>query len=150
MMLNRGVIETISTVLRLITDQKTLKEFYAGKFSSSKSIHAAKKVFPVFGHLYGMLSNQFVHIGERHSQVDPMGKYSKDEDDLSDILINMKITAWLIYVSTELVFCASVPQPRYWKILSRRQEGDEIMYTPSEAERQWQAEFFGWDGEGPD
>jgi hypothetical protein len=150
MMLNRGVVETICTVLRLVTDQKAHKEFYAGKFKSSKSIHPAKTVLPIFGRLHGMLSNQFVHIGEGHSQFQKMGKYSKDEEPLSVILENMRITAWLIYVSTELVFCASVPQPRYWKILFQRENGDEIMYAPSEAERQWQAEFFGWGSEEPE
>jgi hypothetical protein len=150
MMLNRSVVETVSSVLRLTTDPKAFQEFYNDEFSSSKTIHAAKKVLPVFGHLYGMLSNQFVHIGEGHSQFQKIGKYSSDEEALSVILDNMKITSWLIYVATELVFCATVPEPRYWKVLSRHPEGDQVMYAPSEAEKKWQADFFGWNAEEPD
>jgi hypothetical protein len=150
MMLNRSVVETVSSVLRLTIDAKALREFYNGKFNSSKTIHAAKQVLPVFGPLYGMLSNQFVHIGEGHSQIEKIGRYSKDDEALSVILINMKITAWLIYVATELVFRASVPAPRYWKVLTRHPEGDEVMYAPSEAEKEWQAGFFGWSAENPE
>jgi hypothetical protein len=66
------------------------------------------------------------------------------------MLANMKITSWLIYVATELVFRATVPEPRYWKVVTRQREGDQVMYAPSEAETKWQADFFGWGAEEPD
>jgi hypothetical protein len=115
--------------------------------ASTKSVTAANKLFPVFGRIYGMLSNEFVHIGENQSAFERMGDYSKDDEGLSVILTSMKAVAWTIYVATELVFVEFVPHPRYWKIIAHREGGTsvEVKYDPSEEERQWQAQFLGAD-----
>jgi hypothetical protein len=149
MVLLRSVIETIAVVLQLCADPKALVHFYAGTLSSTKAVTAANKrfPFPVFGRLYGMLSNEFVHIGENHAAFEPMGDYSKDDEDLKLILTSMKFTALVMYIATELVFIEFIPRPRYWKIVARHEDGTrvEVSYEPSEEARGWQAEFLGAD-----
>jgi hypothetical protein len=118
MTLIRSVFEALAVVIRLCADPKALANFYAGDLGSTKAVSAANKLFPVFGRLYGMLSNEFVHIGENQSAFEVMGDYSKDDEDLKLILTSMKVTAWVMYVATELVFIEFVPRPRYWKIVA--------------------------------
>jgi hypothetical protein len=145
MVLVRSVFETIAVVIRLCADPKALANFYAGSKDSTKAISAANKLFPVFGRIYGMLSNEFVHIGENQAAFERMGDYSKDDEDLKLILTSMKLTAWVMYVATELVFIEFVPRPRYWKIVAHHEDDTrvEVNYGPSEEERRWQAQFLG-------
>jgi hypothetical protein len=147
MALIRSVIEPIAVVIRLCADPKALANFYAGTMGSTKALNAANKAFPVFGRIYGMLSKEFVHIGENQAAFEPMGDYSKDDEYLKMILTSMKMTAWLMYVATELVFIEFVPRPRYWKIVGHHEDHTrvEVKYDPSEEERQWQAQFLGRD-----
>ena len=90
MVLIRSIIETAAGVVRLCSDPDGLANFYAGTLSSTKAISGASKVFPGLGRIYGMLSNEFVHIGEFHAAFDFMGDYAKDDEDLKVILTNMK------------------------------------------------------------
>lgn len=147
MVLIRSVIETIAVVIRLCADPKALANFYAGTRGSTKAVNAANKLFPVFGRIYGMLSNEFVHVGENQAAFERMGDYSKDDEDLKLILTSMKVTAWVMYVATELVFIEFVPRPRYWKIVAHHEDRTrvEVNYDPSEEERRWQAQFLGTD-----
>jgi hypothetical protein len=59
----------------------------------------------------------------------------------------MKLTAWVLYVATELVFIEFLPRPMYWKIVARHEEGTrvEVCYKPSERGREWQAQYLGPD-----
>jgi hypothetical protein len=147
MVLIRSVFEAVAVVIRLCADPKALANFYAGIMDSTKAVNAANKLFPAFGRMYGMLSREFVHIGENQAAFEGMGDYSKDDDDLKLILSSMKMTAWVMYVATELVFIEFVPRPRYWKIVAHHEGGTrvEVNYDPSEEERQWQARFLGAD-----
>jgi hypothetical protein len=147
MVLIRSVFETVAVVIRLCADPTALANFYAGTLGSTKAVSAANKLFPVFSRIYGMLSNEFVHIGENQAAFEMIGDYSKDDEDLKLILTSMKVTAWVMYVATELVFIEFVPHPRYWKIVARHEGGTrvEVSYDPSERERQWQAQYIGVD-----
>jgi hypothetical protein len=145
MVLIRSVIEAVAVVIHLCADPKALAKFYAGTMASTKAVTAANKLLPIFGRIYGMLSNEFVHIGENQSAFERMGDYSKDDEDLKLILTSMKVTAWVVYIATELVFVEFVPRPRYWKIVAHHEDGTrvEVKYEPSEEERQWHAQFLG-------
>jgi hypothetical protein len=141
------VFEAVAVVIRLCADPEALANFYRGTLGSTKAVNAANKAFPVFGRIYGMLSKEFVHIGENQAAFERMGDYSKDDEDLKLILTSMKVTAWVMYVATELTFIEFVPRPRYWKIVAHHEAGTrvEVNYDPSELERQWQAQFLGVD-----
>lgn len=145
MVLVRSIIETIAVVIRLCADPKALASFYTGTLSSTKAITFADKALPVFGRIYGMLSNEFVHIGEFHSTFEFMGDYKKDDEDLKVILLNMKLITWVLYVATEMVFVEFLARPRYWKIIARHEEGTrvEVTYKPSEEARKWQEDYLG-------
>lgn len=147
MVLIRSVIEAVAVVIRLCSDPKALNKFHAGVRDSTKAVSAAKKVFPLFGHIYGMLSNEFVHIGELHSTFEKMGDYSNKDEDLKLIIESMKTTALVMYVATELAFIEFVPHPRCWKIVARHEDGKmvEIQYDPTEEQRRWLIEFLGED-----
>lgn len=143
MTLVRSVVETICTALHLMVDPKALEEFHAGKLRSTRSIGAANKILPGFGRLWGDLSNQFVHITTMHSDLNPVRQYKGQDDDLITILMNMKIVVWLMLVTAELVFVEELEHPRHWKIVSRRTDGNEIAYDPSDEVRAFDATFFG-------
>jgi hypothetical protein len=118
--LSRSVIETICTVLHLMVSPNALRDFHARKLKSSKSINVAKQVIPIFGNIWGLLSNQFVHITTLHSKLEPLTSYKDGDEDLAFIRLNIKTLAWLLFVSTELTFVEMVARPRYWKIVNHR------------------------------
>jgi hypothetical protein len=82
MSLIRSVFETTAVVIRLCADPKALANFYAGTLGSTKAVNAANKAFPLLGRIYGMLSNEFVHIGENQSAFERRGDYSTGDEDL--------------------------------------------------------------------
>lgn len=61
-MLARNALEIIATVICIASDPDTLENVEKGKFKSSKAISTAKRVVPLFGQLYGELSNQLTHL----------------------------------------------------------------------------------------
>ncbi|WP_229428339.1 hypothetical protein [Microvirga pudoricolor] len=135
----RGIVEALATTLHIAMEPGALARFHDGKLDPTKSVSAARKAFPPFGHLYGILSNHFVHINRAHSGLEPTKRYTKDEEPLDFILSNMRVHAWLIYVVTELVFYDDVPEPRYWKKIAQNQ----FQYDPSDDEMAWQRQFLG-------
>lgn len=139
--LARVAVETLCTILHLMLKPESLDEFHGGKFKSSKAINTANKVLPIFGGLYGLLSNQFVHITSAHASFEPLIEYKEGEEPLGFILPNIRLTAWLIYVVTELVFFPHVSNPRYW----RSALPEVFAFDPSEEERSWMQNFFGGD-----
>ncbi len=141
--LSRSVVEMICTVLHLMVDPDANQKFHLGKLKSTNSVSAANKVLPVFGQLWGELSNQFVHITTMHSNPNPLVIYDQDDEAIDFIKDNMKVLSWLLFVTTELVFVDEIDHPRYWKIVNFRADGNEIIFDPSEAERLWQANFLG-------
>jgi hypothetical protein len=134
----RDVIETLSTVLYLCRIPSALQQYLDGKLKSSKTIAAAGQVIPEYGKLYGMLSNQFVHINKFHERLGDLAEYQENDEALSFILPNMRLTSWLIYVVSEFAFIESVGAPRYFKVIAPSM----IAYDPSDEEREWMKEFF--------
>ena len=141
--LSRSVVETVCTVLYLLVSPNALKDFHSGKLKSTKSISAAKGIIPIFGQLWGFLSNEFVHITTMHSKLEPLAGYKEEDEDLSFIKMSIKTLAWLLYAATELTFIEMIDRPRYWKIVNHRHEGNEVQFDPSDEERAWQAAFLG-------
>jgi hypothetical protein len=134
----RGIVEVLSTVIHIVTDPDALDQFHEGKLKSTKSISVATKVFPPFGPMYGMLSNQFVHITKSHALFEPTLKYKERNEPFNFIISTLRMHAWLIYVVTELVFHKDLRERRYWKSISE----NELAYDPSEEEKIWQEKFL--------
>jgi hypothetical protein len=59
----RNGIEATSVVLHLIQRPNELHLFLRAQLDSAKTVSSAKTAFRPVGHLYGILSKEFVHVG---------------------------------------------------------------------------------------
>jgi hypothetical protein len=141
----RNVLEMIATVLHLHTCPDDLKKFRDGRFESTKAIPSAKKVFPWFGELYGLLSNEFVHVGEQCNEMQTFRPYkSRNDEPLGHGLTILKIEVWMFYVTVERTFYGFVKQPRYWVKKPSDIEDEHILqYAPTSEETGWAQNFTG-------
>lgn len=142
MSLSRSILETVSTVINLMMEPGATEAFHAGKLQSTKSIGIAKKVIPDFGRIYGEFSNEYVHIGSIHTNLNQTTPYKKDDEALGVIRPTMRMMSWLLFVAAELAFVEELEHTRYWKIVGQREDGNEIAYSPSDEELKWQKEYF--------
>lgn len=134
----RPVLEVITTILYLEMHHGALDQFLAGKLDTRRTIAPAKKVLPPIGQLWGVLSNDFVHISPSHARFEPVRVYQRGEEPLVFIGSVLRVTAWMIYVVAELVFHDEVESPRYW----HHHGGREFSFSPSDDERKWLSTFF--------
>jgi hypothetical protein len=134
----RPLIEALTTILHIQMEPEGLDQFLSGKLNSAKTISSGKKVLPPIGWLYGLLSNEFVHIGPNHAKFEPVFEYKEGEEPLQFICAVMRGNAWLIYVTAELVFHDEISAPRYW----RSHGNGKFEYAPSDTEMSWLKTFF--------
>jgi hypothetical protein len=130
----------VSTVLHLLQRPEDLAAYQNHTLASSKTISTAKKALPPFGHLYGFFSDNFVHIGYLHKAVTPIRPFTERHEALDLNLGFLRMAAWLLYVTTEMLFNHLVPQPRYWKPVA-----GGMAWDPSLEEKAWMAAFFDLD-----
>jgi hypothetical protein len=71
-----------------------------------------------------------------------LARYQAGEAPLEVILNNMRLTVWLLFVTTELAFLDTVPEPRYWQIVAQNNDLNAIRFNPSEQEREWAFRFL--------
>lgn len=133
----RSMLEAISTVLHLIQKPNDFAAYKSGKLQSTQTISAAKKAVPLFGQLYGCFSENFAHISQLHRSINKLCEYTERHQALEVNLRFLRIAAWLLYLTIELLFNELVEHPRYWRPVS---EG--YVYDPSESERTWMEEFL--------
>ena len=100
----RSILETLATVLHLIIMPADLQQFKEDKLELKTILTSAKRVLPPFGYLYGFFSNKFVHIGSIHGQLQPLVPYESHSDELNANVMFLRMSVWLIYVVTELLF----------------------------------------------
>jgi hypothetical protein len=117
----RSILEAISTVLHLFTNPDDLEDFKEGRLQSSKTIPSAKKILPPFGWHYGFFSKNFAHIGYLHQNLQPLVPYETFDDALEVNISFLRLTVWLLYVTTELVCLEVVVTPRYWQYLGQNE-----------------------------
>lgn len=134
----RSLLETISTALHLLLNPRDLPAYEAHELQSPKTIAAAKRAIPLFGTLYGNFSNNFAHIGALHKSITPISPYTERHEALSINLSILRLAAWLLYVTVELVFLELVESPRYW---CKVENG--YAFEPDANEREWMKEFLG-------
>ena len=132
----RMVVETLATVLAIATEPASLKKFHEGKLNSTKCIPAAKKCLPMIAPLYGMLSNEFVHIGVGHAMLQGPSFYKSEDESLQLIVSMMRGLILLIDMVVDLVFGPEVGSTLYW-----RQEGDGWSFDPDPVTRDWIHKF---------
>lgn len=135
--LARSLIETIATVIAIAIRPTALEQFHAGTLQSTKCVGWAKEVLEPLGMYYGMLSDQFVHIGPAHAAFEPIRLYTPDDEALSFIASSMRGNVWMLFLTAELVFHDEIGNCRYWKPM-----GEGVAFDPSPEERQWMASFL--------
>jgi hypothetical protein len=138
----RNVVETLAVVAHLMTEPKDLPRFQAGKFSSTSALASAKKMIPVFGHWYGFLTEQFSHIGKLHHSIQPVQPYEEMTEPLKLNLSMLRVSLWLTYITTELLFVDCTASARYWRLVGK----GAYAYAPSDEELAWQKAFLGSPG----
>lgn len=130
----RNVLESVSTVCHIVINENDLKTLKDGKLSSTRTIASAKKVFPPFGHMYGLFSEQFAHIGHLHYSTNgenALKPYKEGEEALKLNLSFLRVAIWAINVAAELAFFDSLPSHRYFQRLTN----NAFIYNPSAGER---------------
>lgn len=143
----RSCIESLAVVLHLVQFQSDLEAYRKHRFNSTRAIASAKRVFPPFGKLYGLLSEQFIHIGRLHKQFTPLREYEASYEPLD---LNMHFIAtgvWMCYVTCELVYLGLISEPRYWTQAAQASP-DQVAYhySPSAEETAWMEKFMGIEG----
>jgi hypothetical protein len=137
--LARMVVETVATVLviALASRPEALEQFHSGKLKSTKCVTWASEALPILGPLWGMLSNEFVHIGLGHSTLEMPTKYSFNDEALGFITNSMMSTIWLLYVVTELVYSDEITDLLYWK-----RSGEGVVFDPSPEGANWMDRYL--------
>lgn len=140
----RSCFESLAVVLHLIQHQSDLSAFKKDAFESTRAIASAKRVFPPFGKIYGLLSKEFTHIGKLHKQITPIREYGESNEMLTANLQFVSTGVWMSYVICELTFLDVVASPRYWT-QAPTELSDQVAYcySPSSAESAWMEQFLG-------
>ncbi len=123
--------------LQLLIEPGAVEEYEAGRLKSPKAVSVAKNLFPPFGHYYGLLSQNFVHVGPLHRELNPVTPYEPGDTSLSVNLSHFRVMAWLLYVSVELICHEFIQEHRYWTPV-----GQGYKYNPSESEKNWMRMFL--------
>lgn len=72
----------------------------------------------------------------------PIREFKERNEALELNLYFLRMAAWLLYVTVELLFNDLLDSPRYWKPVA-----DGCAWAPSDAERTWMTQFFDLSGE---
>jgi len=111
----RNCMEALSVTLHLFKHSENLGKFEKDKLQSTATFNSAKQLMPVFGKVYGVLSEDYTHIGRPFRSVHKGVPYSNEEEDLWLCLGVLMSVLWLTYQVTELVFLDLAEQPLFWK-----------------------------------
>nr|WP_172685208.1 hypothetical protein [Methylobacterium oryzae] len=151
MVLLRQAVEICSTIIHIAGDPKAtaIDKFIDRKYRSTDSIGEAKKAVPIIGHLWGFLSNEFVHITYTHTAIHPVRPYKDDNGDVEAVIKCLRMTVWICYLTAEIAFPAARERNRYWQ--RRKIDGRyAVEYAPTPEERKWAAKFLDLEDVGPD
>lgn len=133
----RSAVELCATSYEICHNVKKYGEYKKNpdKFDSTKSIKVVKGVFPMFGQMYGELSNTFTHVSGMHMAPNDMrdGKIviggMLDTADLTIPTQSLGVLATTIDILNaiiELTFFSQIPSARFWKKL----DGGYCEYMP--------------------
>ena len=129
--LARKVVETLATVLAIVTNPEALEQFHSGNLQSTKCVSWAKRTVPRLPQLWASLSTDFVHIGTFHAILELPKPYDEEDEALRFVTDSMTTVAWLLDVITELVYADEQSDHRYW---SRSGEGWVLDLSPEAQE----------------
>lgn len=85
----RNSYEALSVVLHLFNYWGDLANYKHGKLKSTATFNSAKKLLPLFGQIYGQLSEEFTHIGRPFGFIQEGNLFSEDEKLLWFCLVQL-------------------------------------------------------------
>lgn len=111
----RTALEQVATAVRVFLNPAELQKLRTGRLKSSESPGKVKQVLPIVGRAYGLLSNQFAHVGILHHTVQLPTPYTEaDRDAVWANLLNLQLVLRMAAVAIELIFHDVLPTIRYW------------------------------------
>lgn len=137
-MIIRNIVESCCAAIHLFLKPEDVPRYEQGRLESTRTISTAKKALPPLGELYGNYSKNFSHIGKLHRSFQRVTSYKERNESLETNLMMIRMTAWILYVTSELVFHPFASPSRYWQ----KVEGG-LRYSPSDEEKSWMNSFFG-------
>jgi hypothetical protein len=135
----RSLLEPLATVLYLRTTPTGLQKFEDGKLEPKTVLACAKKVLPFYGTIYGILSEDFVHINQLHGELQPLMPYNESHSQALNANIRyLRFSVWLLFVVTEFTFYDLINGKKYWKEVKPGQ----VAFNPSAETLAWQKKFL--------
>lgn len=111
----RTSLEAMATAVHIYTKPGDLGRYLAGKLDSAKTISSANEVIPTFGRVYGLLSQQFTHIGPLYNDVHLVLEYqTADEPGPRFSLFYAESSLLITAIIAELIFVDGISKPRFW------------------------------------
>jgi len=118
----RNAVETISMALYLFQNPEERGKYLAGKVKSQGTIGETSKVVPNLGQLWGMLSEQFAHVGPLYRDIHLPVKYESSDDQAAKSNLMSIYTAFTVLeMAAELIFYDNIREHHYWKRISSNQ-----------------------------
>jgi SEC-C motif len=133
----RNSYEALSVVLHLFNYWEDLANYKQGKLKSTTTFNSAKKLLPLFGQIYGQLSEEFTHIGLPFGFIQEGSLFSEDEKLLWFCLVQLAYLIWFTFETTELVFYDYLETRIFWNKAGmqprpgRDQLGQAYMLSPT-------------------
>jgi len=134
----RNGMEAASVVLHLIQHPRDLTRLLEGRLDSAKTVNSARSAFPPFGHLYGLLSRQFVHVGKPFLYIQEGSTYAESELQMWFGLACIADLSLITYMTAEALFIDGVAEPVYWA----RTEGGQLKERRSAVIEEWRRNFL--------
>jgi len=110
----RNGMEAASVVMHLLQCPNDLQKFKDGQLESQRTLKSAKAAMPPIGKLYGILSDEFVHIGKPFLHIQKGNVYSESEWEMWQCLASITGFAHMLYMVAELLLHNWVSEPQCW------------------------------------
>lgn len=133
----RNGIEATSVVVHLVAHPNDLQKFKDGKLDIPKTLKAAKIAIPPIGKLYGMFSEEFVHVGKPFWHIQKGNVYTESEWEMWQCLAAISFFAFTILIVSELALYQLLSERHCWTL----QEDGNLRQTWSPQIKQWRDEF---------
>jgi len=136
----RHALELISTAYCVHIKPEIMDDLLKNvNINSTKHISEAKKVCPIMGLMYGMLSNSFMHVSTMHivpnNSKNPFcvgGMFDKNDQQYKPLVLSMILTtAEILNIFIEIVFFDKISKKRYWEYIGK----GNVKYQPLESIR---------------
>ena len=136
----RSVVEICATVVHLLVKPEDLDNFLSDKLKSTRSVSIADKQIPLFGKVWGVLSNKQIHINSLHADWYPMKDFGDKEEVPASVTLGMLgVTTMILAITTELSFVNEIKKPKYWEVIEK---GKVKFIPPTDISFAWAAELL--------